>query len=296
MEAFITKKLVQGLLLPRPANGHKGTFGTLTVVAGCRCYRGAPILAADAAAHSGTGIVRVASIEAVCAAAAALLPCCILQPLPESEYGGIAALAAEQILKNKQSALLIGCGLGVNSETTALVTALLAKAARPVVLDADGLNCLIPSISAQIFSGLNVQTGQPPIITPHIGEMARLTQQTTEAVSANQKQTALTFARQHQCVVVLKSHITLVATPDGDCYLLENAANSALAKGGSGDVLSGIIAGLLAQGMPASHACAAGVWLHSAAGLAGASAHSCSAFSPAQLPAFLAPVWLDLQR
>ena len=296
MQYSIRKKLVQTLLPARPANGHKGTFGTLSVVGGCRQYRGAPVLAADAALHSGTGIVRLASIEAVCASAAALLPCCILEPLPESTYGGIAASAAPSILANRQTAILLGCGLGANPETSAFVLDIIGKAPCPVVIDADGLNCLTPFIKNQVLPRLASQTGQPPIITPHIGEMARLVNKTPEEVIANQLQIALEFAKEQRCVVVLKSHSTVVATPEGESYILQGAENSALAKGGSGDVLSGIIAGLLAQGMPPAHAAASGVWLHSTAGAAGAAAYSCSAFSPAQLPSLLAPIWLDLQR
>ncbi|MGD9560089.1 MAG: NAD(P)H-hydrate dehydratase, partial [Oscillospiraceae bacterium] len=162
-----------------------------------------------------------------------------------------------------------------------------------LVLDADALNALARHTTRApdwTYAGGEV------VLTPHIGEMARLCGLPTEEVAGRQAELATDFARRHRCVVVLKSHITVVASPHGEVLVNDSAGNAGLAKGGSGDVLAGLIAGLLAQGLPAFSAAGAGVWLHAAAGDLAAKASGLAGLSPAELPAAIAQVLKSLGR
>lgn len=298
----IDEKLVAQLLPPRPEDAHKGSFGWLGILAGCGQYRGAALLAAEGALRSGAGIVQLASIEAVCAAAACRLPCCLLLSVPE-EDGGIGPKGARLLTEqNRATAILAGCGMGQSLAGAAMVATLLETAACPVVLDADALNLLAASLKAGPeepeagrLAVAAAAFSHPLVITPHIGEMARLTGLPPEAVAAEQ-QVAMAWARSKGCTVVLKSHITLVAGPQGECYINQHRGNAGMAKGGSGDVLAGVIASLMAQGVPATKAAAAGVWLHAAAGDEAAKVMGRAGLSPADLPVLVAKEMAKLEK
>lgn len=298
----ITDLWVKQHIPKRAAAAHKGAFGTLTILAGSSRYRGAALLATSAALRAGAGIVRLASTEKVCAAAACRLPCCTFLPLPEGEDGGIGAQGMELVHKVPSSAILAGCGMQNTAATAALTKALLQGAAQPLVLDADALNALAGDLQTGYDEPLKLEmlallkaTGSPVVITPHIGEMARLCGLAPAMVQKEQTQTALAFARQYRCTVVLKSARTAIATPEGEVFTWEQS-NPGLAKGGSGDVLAGIIAALLAQGLPAATSAAAGVWLHARTGLLAAQAMGQAGLSPADLPHYLGHVWRELGR
>ncbi|NLW79285.1 MAG: NAD(P)H-hydrate dehydratase [Ruminococcaceae bacterium] len=295
MPTQLTADWVRQHLPTRPPNAHKGTFGTLQIVAGSRRYRGAAALAAEGALRAGTGVVQLAAIEPVCAAVAARLPCCTFLPVAQGPVGGIAAAALPDILAEKATAVLAGCGMGNTADTAALVGGLLAQSPHPLVLDADALNALAAASASRqsLFPPLPAGRGEI-ILTSHIGEMARLCGQSTEAILKDQPGIAQSFARRHGCTVVLKSHVTVVAAPSGALLVNNTAGNAGLAKGGSGDVLAGIIAGLLAQGLPAQAAAGAGVWLHATAADAAARETGQAALSPADLPHHLAQVLLAL--
>lgn len=295
-ETRLTGAWVAQVLPPRQAAAHKGSFGTLGILAGCSRYRGAAVLAAAGAARAGTGIVRVASVEPVCAAVAASLPGCTLLPLPQAGDGTIAPEGAALLLKEKQTAILAGCGLGQNDGTAALVWGLLRETPCPLVLDADALNLLAHPAHAPVLGPALGAAGAPVVLTPHIGEMARLCGQSPAWVQQNQRRCALDHAQTTGCVVVLKSHHTWVAGPTGACFVNDGQGNPGMAKGGSGDVLAGIIGGLLAQGVPALQAAAAGVWLHAAAGDAAARRHGQDAMLPADMPPLLGEVFRGLGR
>lgn len=303
MHSILSADWVRQNLPARKKNSHKGSYGTLSVVAGSRRYRGAPLLATSAALRAGAGIVRLASIEAVCAAAAAGLPACILEPLKETNEGGIAPGAATQVLAQKHTAILAGPGLGNTPDTAALVIGLLQKAEVPLVLDADALNVL----AGHLATGQNSQVrtsslallpklAHTAVLTPHLGEMARLTGQPVGAVAQHQVQAAQNFAQQYHCVLVLKSNVTVVAAPRGQVYINKETGNPGLAKGGAGDVLGGVIAGLVAQGLQPEIAAAAGVWLHAAAGDIAAQKYGLAGLNPADLPLCLCEVWRQLGR
>jgi NAD(P)H-hydrate epimerase len=294
---------VKQTLPKRPKNAHKGAFGILTVLAGNRRYPGAAVLAVAGALRAGAGIVRLASIEPVLAAAAAQLPTCTLLPLPETQTGGVAAQALGDVLAAPATAVLAGCGMGNTFDTMGLIEGLLAKVNCPLVLDADALNVLAghledgddEAVRSVGLAALQVAT-QPVVLTPHIGEMSRLCGKSAADILAAPAETTAQFSATYGCVVVLKSHATVVAAPDGESYALETEGNPGLAKGGSGDVLAGIIAALAAQGIPPAQAAAAAVWLHAKAGALAAQSYGEAGMSPADLPLQLCEVWKQLDR
>ena len=258
----IDRALARLALPKRREDGHKGDFGKLLIIGGAVGYTGAPYLAALAAVRSGCGLVclgvpeRIWAIEAVkCASAMPF-------PLPDAD-GMLTADALAPIREKLRSCgvLALGPGLGRSAGTRALVSALLRETEHPLVLDADGLNALAADMGA-----LDARRGRTTVLTPHDGEFARLLGISLEELAARERvETARAFAMEHGCVLVRKGHRTLVALPDGG--VLENTCGgNALSKGGSGDVLTGLIASLLAQGADAPDAAACGVWLHARAG------------------------------
>ncbi|OUN75716.1 NAD(P)H-hydrate dehydratase [Faecalibacterium sp. An58] len=260
----LNKEFVFSHIPPRAAESHKGSYGRLLVVAGSRRYRGAAGLAAEGALRSGAGIVTLASVEPVIGAAASRLPECCLLPCPEGEEGGIAAAGLEmlQAAAAHATVLLLGPGLGYTGDTRALVQGLPAQMRGTVVLDADGLNAAADLLARG--GAMPLPASGSLIVTPHPGEMARLTGLPAERIAADRPGVASRFAAQWGCTVVLKGHRTLIAAPDGRLWQ-NTTGNPGLARGGSGDVLAGMIAGLAACGLDAPAAAACGVWLHGAA-------------------------------
>ena len=229
----LSEDFVFSCIQPRAQESHKGSYGHVLLAGGSRRYRGAANLAAEGALRSGAGIVTLAAIEPVIAAAAARLPECCLLPCPEGADGGISAGAAAELLaaREKAGVLLMGPGMGNTSDTRALVRALVDGAACTVVLDADGLNAAAALLAAG--EALPRPAGSL-ILTPHPGEMARLTGLPVAEIEANRPGVAAQYARAWGCTIVLKGHRTIVAAPDG--RLWRNATgNAGLARGGSGD-------------------------------------------------------------
>ncbi len=258
----IDRAFVRAALPKRREDGHKGDFGRLLIVGGAAGYTGAPYLAARAAERSGCGLVYLGVPRCIWEIEAA--KCAGAMPFPLPDGGGRLSMDALAPLREKLRScdvLALGPGLGRNADVTALVGALLREAEQPVVLDADGLNALSEDMSA-----LDARRSRVTILTPHDGEFARLLGiSLEELLTRDRVETAGDFAAAHGCVLVRKGHRTLVALPDG--RVLENdCGGSALAKGGSGDVLTGLVASLLAQGADAERAAACGVWLHARAG------------------------------
>ena len=259
---YIDAKYVRNALPARKADGHKGDFGKLLVVGGAVGYTGAPYLAASAAVRAGAGLVYLGVPRCIWAIEAA--KCVSAMPFPLSDDGErltADALAPIQAKLAGCDVLALGPGLGRGADVARLVRAMLRETEQPVVLDADGLNALSEGMSA-----LAARRGRVTILTPHDGELARLLGVSLEELAKRDRaETARDFAVRYGCVLVRKGHRTLVALPDG--RVLENSCGgSALAKGGSGDVLTGVIAALLAQGADAERAAACGVWLHARAG------------------------------
>lgn len=268
MAAEITSEFVWQNIPRRARESHKGSFGSVLTVAGSAFYRGAALLAAEGALRTGAGIVTLASVEPVVSAAAACLPECCLCPCSAGVEGGIAPENVPLIRRQKATVLLLGPGLGGTAqsaaraaETLALVQQLLPGFEGSAVLDADGLNA-----AASLMNG-GEELPRPAkelILTPHPGEMSRLTGLSVEAVQADREGIARRYAAQWNAVVVLKGARTVVAGPDGR-VCVNPTGNPGLARGGSGDVLAGMTSALLACGLPAYDAAACAVWLHGAA-------------------------------
>ena len=268
MSTEITSEFVWHSIPPRPRDSHKGSFGTVLAVAGSAYYRGAALLAAEGALRTGAGIVTLASVEPVLAAAVARLPECCLCPCVAGAEGGISPESIPQLQRQKATVLLLGPGLGSTAqstgraaETRTLVQKLLPGFASSAVLDADGLNA-----AAQLlpYLGTLPHPAGELIVTPHPGEMARLTGLSAAQINADRENTACQYAEKWNAVVVLKGCRTVVAAPDGR-VCTNPTGNPGLARGGSGDVLAGMTAALLACGLPAYEAAACAVYLHGAA-------------------------------
>ena len=268
MATEITSEFVWQSIPSRARDSHKGSFGTVLIVAGSACYRGAALLAAEGALRTGAGIVTLASVEPVLGAAVARLPECCLCPCKAGAEGGISPENIPQIARQKASVLLLGPGLGSTAqsaaraaETRTLVQRLLPGFAGSAVLDADGLNAAAQLLAAG--EELPHPSGEL-ILTPHPGEMSRLTGLTAAQIHADREGVALRCAKDWNAVVVLKGARTVVAAPDGRCCV-NPTGNPGLARGGSGDVLAGMTAALLACHLPAFEAASCAVYLHGAA-------------------------------
>lgn len=268
MAATITPESVWAHIPPRARDSHKGSFGAVLVVAGSACYRGAASLAVEGALRTGAGIVTLASVEPVLAAVSARLPECCLCPCLAGAEGGISPRSLPNITRQKATTLLLGPGLGYTAQSTAraaetreLVEKLLPGFGGSAVLDADGLNA-----AAQLlpyFGTVPHPTGEL-ILTPHPGEMSRLTGLSMAEINEDRVEIALQYAKAWNAVVALKGAGTVVAAPDGRCCV-NTTGNPGLSRGGSGDALAGMTAALLACGLPAYEAAACAVYLHGAA-------------------------------
>lgn len=243
----------------RPRDAHKGDFGRVYILAGSVGYTGAPVLAAQAAVRSGAGLVTVGVPAPVWPVAAAKLDEAMPHPLPAGKEGQLSLDAGEAAFARLSACgvCLIGPGLGRGNSVSAVVRHLLPEIRIPVVLDADGINALEGHIDV-----LDGRKGLHTVLTPHDGEFARLG---GDLSGGDRLGAARAFAMEHGCCLVLKGHCTITAFPDGSAYL-NTTGNPGMAKGGSGDVLAGLILSLLGQGLPARQAVPMAVWLHGAAG------------------------------
>ena len=281
-----TSDFVWQKIQPRPRDAHKGTFGSVLAVAGSASYRGAAALAVEGALRAGAGIVTLASVEPVLAAVAARLPECCLCPCEAGAEGGISPQNIDRIRRQKASVLLVGPGLGYTAqsaaraaETRALVKTLLPGFSGSAVLDADGLNAAADLLP---YMGKMLHPKSELILTPHPGEMARLTRLSSSEISMDRKEIAIQFAKAWNAVVVLKGAHTVIAGPDGRCAV-NPTGNPGLSRGGSGDVLAGMTSALLACGLPAFEAAACAVYLHGAAADRAAALHGETGMLPHDL-------------
>lgn len=284
MAKEITAEMVFEQLLARKADSHKGSFGHLMCVCGSSRYRGAAALAAEGALRMGAGLVTLAGIDPVINSVSARLPECIFLPCKQSSQGGISSQSGRLILESTRgcSCLLLGPGLTDSEDTLSLVQLLVPGAGCGVVLDADGIN------AAARLDELPKPIDFPLILTPHPGEMARLCGLTVAEVQAGRESIAASYARSQGCVVVLKGHHTIIAGPDGQVFKCL-AGNPGLARGGSGDILAGMTAALLTQGLDPLWAAVCAVWLHASA------ADQCSA-RLSQLAMLPHDIFFDLCR
>ena len=252
----IGRELVRRLLPRRDPEGHKGTFGKVLCLCGSVGYTGAPVFASRGAVRSGAGLVFLGVPESIWPVAAVKSDEAMPFPLPEAE--GRLSLLAEETIRRRAAgcdAVLLGCGLGRGRQTDALVRRLM-DLPQPLVLDADGINAL-----AGHMDEWERRRGRVTVLTPHEGEFLRVGGNLSQGRTA----AAEDFARRSEAVVVLKGPGTVVAGPDGRCRV-NTTGNCGMAKGGSGDVLAGMLLSLLGQGCETFDACCAAVWLHGRAG------------------------------
>ena len=222
---------------------------------------GAAIMAGKAALRCGIGLLKIAVPKSIYPVCATNILESVYYPLEETSNGVISSKNTDFLLEmcEKSSAVVIGCGLSVCDDTKNLVQSVITNCEKPLVIDADALNCICnkPAILKNLKA--------PAIITPHPGEMARLLHSTPKTVNSNRENTAIDFAKKFGVVTVLKGAGTIIASPDGEVYI-NHTGNSGMATGGSGDVLTGVILALLAQGYPAEDAAKIGTYIHGLAG------------------------------
>ena len=249
----------EDVCLPRRRpDTHKGDYGRCLIVAGSIGFTGAPVLAARAASRMGAGLVYLGVPEQIYGIMAAKLDEEMPFPLPGDGHGRLSVNATDEILRRagECDVLLLGPGLGSSPEVSGLVSAAIRTVKAPIVLDADGINAIAGN------AGLLSMAARPLILTPHPGEFTRLG---GDLSSGDRLRTSREFALCHGCFLVLKGHRTIIAMPDGTAYV-NTTGGPAMAKGGSGDVLAGMIAALVGQGLPTKDAIAAAVYLHGLAG------------------------------
>jgi ADP-dependent NAD(P)H-hydrate dehydratase / NAD(P)H-hydrate epimerase len=256
---LITFKMVCNGFCPRQEDAHKGTAGHLLVLAGSPGKTGAAAMASISAMKSGAGLVTLgvpASLNPVLESQVLEV---MTEPLAETRDSVLAEASFDSIIRlmERKTCLVIGPGLGMSDETGNLIKQLLLHAKIPVVLDADGINHL--SGSSNLLKKINI----PVILTPHPGEMERLTGDTILEIQKDRTESARKFATEFGVHLVLKGVKTVIAHPDGSVYI-NPTGNPAMASGGMGDVLTGIIGGLVTQGYSPEYACNAGVFIHGA--------------------------------
>ena len=270
-------------LLPlRPENSNKGSFGKLLVITGSEKYRGAAHLSLGAALRGGVGLVSFLGDAELCRELRSVYPEAIY--LDRQDADPVA-------LSRAHTATLIGCGSDRTDALFSTVKGLILSEGTPLVLDADALNAIAASAEgAAIFK----RASRPLILTPHPAEFSRLTGAPTEEIQTSRLRYAVEFASEHRLTLVLKGSGTVVT--DGESAYINTSGSSALAKGGSGDVLAGLIGALTASGMKPIEASALGVYLHGAAGDALAESLSTFGVTPSDLPVAIAHQLLLLEK
>lgn len=240
----------------RNKNSNKGTFGRQLNICGSYKMFGAAVIAAQSALRSGAGLVKLMLPKSVYPLAASHLIQPIFEPAEETEEGTFSYRAIKETDKQLKwaNSIVFGCGIGVNNDTRALTEYVLRNAKSPVILDADGINCINSSIS--IFKEIKV----PVVLTPHPGEMSGLTSKTIAEIQEERIKTAKAFARENKVILVLKGANTVVT--DGEKVFVNVTGNPSMAMGGTGDMLSGMIGAFVSQGMAPLDAAKSAVYIH----------------------------------
>jgi hydroxyethylthiazole kinase-like uncharacterized protein yjeF len=257
-------------LLRRNPHAHKNDFGHVLILAGSAPMIGAAALVGLAAMRSGAGLVTCAIPQSLNLTLQKKISSVIMTlPLPETRRQALAfaAYKALEPRMDKFNVIALGPGLGQEPSTQRLIRAVIGRLSKPLVIDADALNALAG------HTDILLQNKSIKILTPHAGEMARLTGLSIAGIEKDRQSVALAFARRRKVFVVLKGHRTVIASPDGQVKI-NKTGNAGMAKAGSGDVLTGILAALLAQGIDPWKAVELGVYLHGKAGDLAAKTHN----------------------
>ena len=285
------EELAQRVLKPRSPESHKGDYGRLLCLCGSDGMAGAASLCVRAALRGGAGLVNAALPRSIYPIVAQSAQEAVYTVLDETS-GGALTEDAQRALSDaaaKADAMVLGCGLGAGRESFSRLRQCLMGAEKPIVIDADGINLLSRNID------ILKTVSAPLILTPHPGEMARLTGRSVSEIQLHRLEYACSFAREFNVVLVLKGAGTIVASPIGHAWV-NLTGNAGMARGGSGDVLAGLIGALLAQGVPPEEAAAAGVWLHGTAGDRCAERLSQTAMLPGDLIGELPGLFLKIGR
>ena len=284
---LLTRSAMRDLITPRTADTHKGDYGHVLVVAGSPGKTGAAHLTALAALRSGAGLVTVATPASCVNIVATMAPEYMTTAI--AEVGSeLDPASVDPVLLGARDVIALGPGLGQGSLTTQFVRRLVDRATMPLVIDADGLNAFVGD--PEQLSG---REGHDVIITPHAGEMGRLVGMSSQEVQANRLDIARNFATGHNVYVVLKGHRTLIATPDGRIFI-NPTGNAGMATGGTGDLLTGMIAAWLAQLLDAEAACKLAVYVHGIAGDLAEAAEGEAAMTAGDIAAHLGDAVLEL--
>jgi len=280
------------LLAPRARDANKGSYGHVLVIGGSLGKAGAAAMAGFSALRAGAGLSTVATPKSVLGTVAGFHPEVMTEPLAETEAGTISPRSLESgldLLVERKTVVAIGPGISRHPETGEFVRAAVTQYSTPMVLDADALNAF------EHAAGMLTGHGRTLVITPHPGEMSRLTDRSIADIQANRLEVARSFAREHELIVVLKGHRTLIASPDGTVWV-NPTGNPGMATGGAGDVLTGMVAGLIAQHPEQVLAATAlAVYLHGLAGdLASASVGEASLVAT-DLVRFLPEAFSDIR-
>ena len=257
---LLTRERMRELVPARAADSHKGDFGRILVIAGSLGRSGAAHLAALGALRSGAGLVTVATPRSCLPIVAAMAPEYMTEGLEETAAGTVDYAALDRVLDFHADVIAVGPGLGQAPGTAAFVHGLLERAGIPLIMDADALNAF-----REDPDRLLGRDGVDVVITPHPGEMARLLNLSVEAVQHDRLRHATEFASRHRVHVVLKGHRTVIATPENRAFI-NLTGNSGMATGGTGDLLTGMIAAWFGQLLDAEAACKLAVYLHGTAG------------------------------
>ncbi len=251
----IDQHYFEGMIPARRPDSSKEDYGRVMAVCGCRGYTGAAFFAAQAAVRTGSGVVTLAVPDCIYPILATKLQEPVVVPLEHCEDGKITKKSVQTIAGQYKHAVLIGSGLGRSAGVREAVQYLLAMETVPIVLDADGINAICGNIDSL------KNTKYPVVLTPHEKEFSRLLGREIR----DREEDALSFAKAYHCIVLLKGHRTIIAAFD-ERIAVNETGNPGMAKGGSGDVLSGIILSLLGQGLAPFDAAASGAYLHGKAG------------------------------
>jgi ADP-dependent NAD(P)H-hydrate dehydratase len=248
-------------LAPRAPDSHKGTYGRVLVIAGCRGMSGAAVLAGTAALRGGAGLVQIAVPAEIQPIVTMGHPCYMTVGMPQDLRGRFAAAATDELIElcGWADVVAVGPGLGQAESAPSLIQALWARAPKPLVIDADGLNAL-----AKVPHERWPTRTAPVVLTPHPGEFTRLSGYSGDDVRKNREALAKAYASERSVVLVLKGHRSVVT--DGTRVQDNPTGNPGMATGGTGDVLTGLVAALLGQGLAAFDAAALAAWVHGRAG------------------------------
>ncbi len=260
MMKVLTAEYIREKLPKRPDDANKGSMGTLLNISGSYSMAGACILSALSALKSGVGLLKVALPQSIYPIVASSVYEAVFVPVKDSDNGTVDNNSLDYLLDNakKSSAVLLGCGLRLCDETIEFVKDFVTACTTPMLIDADGINALSLNIDVLKKESADI------VLTPHPKEMSRLTGLSVEYIQENRVKVAEDFAEKHSVIVVLKGKDTVVT--DGENTFINPTGNSGMAKGGSGDVLSGIISSLMAQGVGTFDSACIGVYIHGLSG------------------------------